>query len=174
MDAAASTWHKPPPRRQPTDLLARQDQASSKGPITTEMATCGFWDGDSVLPNDWPGHTCRLEPSLSMYHWCPTSVTKGHRDYKSCAPIAKCHDLYTCYKGCGALKSARDALTVTWYVGGACVLRTRKWMNILGVWVWTNSKNVLSQLGNKPCLFCRFPDSQPGNSVLREGMCFDQ
>ncbi|KAH9434540.1 hypothetical protein MCOR02_006537 [Pyricularia oryzae] len=68
MDAAASTWHKPPPRRQPTDLLARQDQASSKGPITTEMATCGFWDGDSVLPNDWPGHTCRLEPSLSMYH----------------------------------------------------------------------------------------------------------
>ncbi|KAH8840174.1 hypothetical protein MCOR27_009785 [Pyricularia oryzae] len=45
MDAAASTWHKPPSRRQPTDLLARQDQASSKGPITTEMATCGFWDG---------------------------------------------------------------------------------------------------------------------------------
>ncbi|QBZ62028.1 hypothetical protein PoMZ_10902 [Pyricularia oryzae] len=71
MDAAASTWHKPPPRRQPTDLLARHDQASSKGPITTEMATCGFWDGDSVLPNDWPGHTCRLEPSLSMEHSIP-------------------------------------------------------------------------------------------------------
>ncbi|KAI6382643.1 hypothetical protein MCOR25_000643 [Pyricularia grisea] len=95
------------------DLRAREDQASNPGPITTEMATCGFWDGDSALPNDWPGHTCRLEPSLSMYHWCPTSITKGHKDYKSCAPIAKCQDMYNCYKGCGASESVREALTVT-------------------------------------------------------------
>ncbi|KAI6621720.1 hypothetical protein MCOR07_004768 [Pyricularia oryzae] len=104
----------PRPDASPPTCSPVKIKQAARGPSRQRWPPAVSGTADSVLPNDWPGHTCRLEPSLSMYHWCPTSVTKGHRDYKSCAPIAKCHDLYTCYKGCGASKSARDALTVTW------------------------------------------------------------
>lgn len=79
--------------------------------ITTEMMICGYVDGDPSRPRTANGgYNCRVDISLGLWGFCPTSVISA----SDCGLVGVCVDGFACSTGCGQLKTRTGITTFTW------------------------------------------------------------
>lgn len=96
-----------------TQRLYNHENLNRRATITTELSTCGYFQGDPSLPRTAnSGFNCRVDAANGLWGFCPTSV----RVASDCGLAAACFDNGKCSKGCGILRNTGLA-TLKWWVG---------------------------------------------------------
>jgi hypothetical protein len=103
----------------PHPILRRQghDAAASLAKrVTSELSTCGYYDGDPTKPRTAnSGFDCRVDTLHGLWGFCPTTVIVA----TDCGLAGNCVDSHACSTGCGIANSA-IITTFTWYVTAFC------------------------------------------------------
>ena len=96
-----------PPHEHYPELRPRQ-----ANPLTTDVSTCGFLNGNGTLSRTAePGFDCRVDTKNAIWGFCPTTVISA----SDCGLAGGCVDAHGCQLGCG-ISDDSSVTTFTWFV----------------------------------------------------------
>jgi hypothetical protein len=106
-----SSTPTPAPRLELRDASLYQDAILQFRAPTTQLITCGYYNGDVTQPRTADeGFDCRSDATLGLWGFCSTTVLSA----SVCKLAGVCVDSFSCTTGCGGLKERIRIKTLTW------------------------------------------------------------